>query len=407
MEIRPFTIDVPQPVLDDLRERLARTRWPSEPESDGWARGTELATVRRLAAYWADGYDWRAQEARLNRLQHVVATVDGREVHAIHERAVRPDAPALLLLHGWADSFHRYDHVVDLLTGRDPAVGPDAIVFDVVVPSLPGFDYSEQPDAGTFSGTQSAEVVASLMAGLGYHRYLVHGGDWGSVVAQEVARAHPDQVAGLHLTDVPFPNLFLVDRETASDAEQAMFAAIDAWSANHGGYVAIQSTRPLTLSYGLSDSPVGLAAWLVDHFAYLSETMPSDDDLLTNVMLYWVGNSVRSSMRLYNEGPDADWGDESGAESWGSADGEADAGWAGEGDDAAWSARLEVPTAFACFPRDIAQPPREYAERFFDVRRFATMPRGGHFAALEEPRLVVDDLRAFAAELDQTAAPTG
>ena len=280
-------------------------------------------------------------------------------------------------------------------------------MFDVVVPSLPGFDYSEQPDAGTFSGEQSAEVVARLMGTLGYDRYLVHGGDWGSVVAQEVARAHPDRVTGLHLTDVPFPNLFLVDRETASEAEQAMFAAVDAWGEKHGGYVAIQSSRPLTLSYGLSDSPVGLAAWLVDHFAYLSDTMPSDDDLLTNVMLYWVGNSVRSSMRLYNEGPDADWGDDAGETSWEGADGAGDSAWSGAGDDAAWSARIEVPTAFALFPRDIAQPPREYAERFFDVRRFTTMPRGGHFAALEEPQLVADDLRAFAADLDLVPGPTG
>lgn len=403
MEIRPFSIDVPQPVLDDLRERLLRTRWPSELQADGWDRGTELSTVRRLVAHWLDGYDWRAQEARLNRHHHVAATIDGRQVHAVHERAVRPGAPAILLLHGWADSFLRYDHVVDRLTGRDPGVGPEAPVFDVVVPSLPGFDFSEQPDAGAFGGEQSADAVAQLMAGLGYDRYLVHGGDWGSVVAQEVARAHPDRVVGLHLTDVPFPNLFLVDRESTSEAERAMFAAVDAWGEKHGGYVGIQSSRPLTLSYALSDSPVGLAAWLVDHFGYLSDTLPSDDDLLTNVMLYWVGNSIRSSMRLYNEGTDGDGGDGSG-EAW---EGATDGGWSGGEDGAGWSVRLDVPTALAVFPRDISQPPREYAERFFDVRRFTTMPRGGHFAALEEPQLVVDDLGAFAAELDRAADPAG
>ncbi|KLN36387.1 hypothetical protein FB00_00620 [Cellulosimicrobium funkei] len=404
MEFRPFTIDVPQAELDDLHERLSRTRWPAELQERGWERGTEVATMRRLVAHWLDGYDWRAQEARLNRLHHVVATVDGRDLHAIHERAVRPDAQAILLLHGWADSFYRFAHVVDRLTGRDPAVGPDEPVFDVVVPSLPGFDFSEQPDAGTVSGAQSAEVVASLMEGLGYDRYLVHGGDWGGVVAQEVARAHPDRVVGLHLTDVPFPNLFLVDRGTASEGERAMFAAVDAWGETHGGYVGIQSSRPLTLSYGLSDSPVGLAAWLVDHFGYLSDTLPSDDDLLTNVMLYWLGNSIRSSMRLYNEGLDGDWGVEAGGDSGDDAarsGGEgADGAWSGgEGADAGWSVRIDVPTALAVFPRDISQPPREYAERFFDVRRFTTMPRGGHFAALEEPQLIVDDLRTFATEL--------
>ncbi|WP_251152942.1 epoxide hydrolase family protein [Cellulosimicrobium sp. Marseille-Q4280] len=411
MEFRPFTIDVPQAALDDLRDRLLRTRWPSEPETDGWQRGTELSTMRRLAAHWTDGYDWRAHEARLNRFHHVATTIDGHEVHAIHERAVRPGAAAVLLLHGWADSFYRYAHVVDRLTGRDPGVGPDEPVFDVVVPSLPGFDFSEQPEAGTVSGTQTADVVARLMTGLGYERYLAHGGDWGSVVAQEVARAHPDRVIGLHLTDVPFPNLFLVDRETASEAERTMFAALETWSETHGGYVGIQSSRPLTLSYGLSDSPVGLAAWLVDHFAYLSDTLPSDDDLLTNVMLYWVGNSIRSSMRLYNEGLDGDWGDGASDDAWEGAgdDGAEDdsassqGGWGEGGDDAGWSVRVDVPTALAIFPRDILPPPREYAERFFDVRRFTTMPRGGHFAALEEPQLVVDDLRAFAAELDGAA----
>ncbi|QJW35205.1 epoxide hydrolase family protein [Cellulosimicrobium protaetiae] len=403
MEFRPFTIDAPQAELDDLHERLARTRWPSELQERGWERGTELSTMRRLVAHWLDGYDWRAQEERLNRFHHVVTTVDGRDLHAIHERAVRPGAPAILLLHGWADSFHRFAHVIDRLTGRDPATGPDEPVFDVVVPSLPGFDFSEQPEAGTVSGRQSAEAVARLVEGLGYERYLVHGGDWGGVVAQEVARAHPDRVVGLHLTDVPFPNLFLVDRESASEAERAMFAAVDAWGETHGGYVGIQSSRPLTLSYGLSDSPVGLAAWLVDHFGYLSDSLPSDDDLLTNVMLYWLGNSIRSSMRLYNEGLDGDWGDETGDAAWsgGEDDGAGDAEWSGgESDGAGWSARIEVPTAVAVFPRDISQPPREYAERFFDVRRFTTMPRGGHFAALEEPQLVVDDLRAFAAGLD-------
>ena len=208
MEFRPFTIDVPRAELDELHERLSRTRWPAELQERGWERGTEVATMRRLVVHWLDGYDWRAQEERLNRFHHVVTAIDGRDLHAIHERAVRPGAPPILLLHGWADSFYRFAHVVDRLTGRDPAVGPDEPVFDVVVPSLPGFDFSEQPEAGTVSGAQSAEVVASLMAGLGYDRYLVHGGDWGGVVAQEVARAHPDRVVGLHLTDVPFPNLF-------------------------------------------------------------------------------------------------------------------------------------------------------------------------------------------------------
>lgn len=383
-DVRPFRIDVAQETLDDLHRKLRDTRWPNEVNADGWDRGTGLSFMRRLSAYWLEGYDWRAAEARLNRFSHHLARVRGLDVHFIHERAQGPHPLPVLLLHGWADSFYRYIHLIDHLTADGQ--GP---VFDVVVPSLPGFDFSSQPKEEDLTPELAAEAVGELMAGLGYDRYLVHGGDWGSAVAQELARTHPERVAGLHLTDVPYANLFMVDPEEASAAEKEVLDLFEAWGQTDGGYFAIQSTKPLTLSYGLSDSPVGLAAWLIEHFQRLSDTMPEDDDLLTNVMLYWISNSIRSSLRYYNEGVGGDWGDEPGNE-WGDESGD---------DGAGWDPKIGVPTAFALFPRDIVRPPRELAERFFEVRRFTEMPSGGHFAALEVPDAVAADIRAFAADV--------
>jgi len=391
-DIRPFRIEVPQADLDDLHRRLRDTRWPNEVNADGWEWGTELTFMRRLTAYWLEGYDWRAAEARVNRFSHYLARVRGLDVHFIHERAQGPDPLPILLLHGWADSFYRYIHLIEGLTGGEDGQGA---VFDAVVPSLPGFDFSSQPEGEEQTAELAAEVVAELMAGLGYDRYLVHGGDWGSAVAQELARNYPERVAGLHLTDVPYSNLFMVDPEEASAAEKEALDGFEAWGETDGGYFAIQSTKPLTLSYGLSDSPVGLAAWLIEHFERLSDTLPDDDDLLTNVMLYWIGNSIRSSIRYYNEGMGGDWNEESGGD-W---SGESGGDWAGGSDDAGWSPKIEVPTALALFPRDIIRPPRELAERFFNIRRFTEMQRGGHFAALEVPNAVSADIRAFAAEL--------
>lgn len=388
INIRQFLIEVPKADLDDLRRRLRNTRWPNEISADGWEKGTELSFMRWLTGYWIEGYDWRVAEARINHFSHYLARLRGLDVHFIHERSQGADPLPIVLLHGWADSFYRYIHLIELLTGDED--GREA-VFDVVVPSLPGFDFSSQPESEELTPELAADVVADLMAGLGYGRYVVHGGDWGSAVAQELARNHPERVAGLHLTDVPYANLFMVDREEASAAEKEALAAFEAWGETDGGYFAIQSTKPLTLSYGLSDSPVGLAAWLTEHFQRLSDTMPDDDDLLTNVMLYWISNSIRSSIRYYNEGADGDWGDES--------DGDWADDWTDGGENMSWGTKIEVPTAFALFPKDIARPPRELAERFFDVRRFTEMSRGGHFAALEVPDAVAADIRAFTVDI--------
>lgn len=383
MNISDFTIDIPQADLDDLAARLTRTRFPNG-RATGWETGTDLDTMRRLTSYWAQEYDWRSIEARLNEFPHHLA--DGT-LHFVHARSDRPDARPILLLHGWADSFAKYVGIIDAL--RYP-VNADAPAFHVVVPSLPGFGFSEQlPDGDAGPETTAAPLVA-LMETLGYDRYFVHGGDWGSVVGQEVVRANPDRILGLHLTDIPFPNLFMVDRESVTDDEKTFLEALDSWSENDAAYVSIQSSRPLTLAYGLSDSPVGLAAWIVDHFGRLSDSLPSGEDLITNVMTYWVRNSIHSSTRLYSEG--AAWDEDSGDQDWAGTE-----DWA---DTADWDQVIHVPTAIALFPRDIGRPPREFVERFFDVVRYTVQPRGGHFAALEVPELVVADIQAFAGDLE-------
>lgn len=406
MNIRPFTIEVPQQDLDDLTDRLARTRWPNDATPSGWLRGVELGYMQELAEYWRTEYDWAAAQANLNRFDHFIADVQGLGIHFIHQKSGRPDTVPIVLIHGWADSFYRFIHLIERLTGGD---GP---AFDVVVPSLPGFAFSDQREAGT--GEQdavfAADVIAELMEGLGYDRYLVHGGDWGASIGQEVARAHPDRVIGQHLTEVPFANMYLLDANETTDVEKEFVASVEKWGETSAGYVTIQSTRPLTLAYGLSDSPVGLAAWLIDHFEQYSETRIGNDDLLTNVMLYWLRNSIRSSMRYYNEGM-GDWSDADGAASWGDDGAESGGDWADAADagasdggdwsvDAgAWSMKVDVPTAIAVFPKDITNPPQEYAERFFDVRRFTRQEHGGHFAALEVPELVEADIREFVASL--------
>ncbi|WP_127794976.1 epoxide hydrolase family protein [Agromyces sp. LHK192] len=421
MHTTPFRIDVPAEVLDDLAARLRNTRWPNEAGDGVPGTGPTLPSVRALAEYWLDGYDWPAEQAALNAVPHLMAEVGGATLHVVHAPSEDADAVPILLLHGWADSFVRYRHLIAPLTDASADVP-----FHVVVPSLPGFDFSSQPPAGELRAAQIAQQLGELMSGLGYERFMVHGGDWGSVVAQEVARAFPERVIGMHLTDLPFIDLFMVDRAEVDDEERAYLEAVDAWGEKDGYYIPVQSHRPLTLSYALSDSPVGLAAWLRDHFERLATSPISDDDFLTNVMTYWVAGTIRSSMRLYSEG--TEW-DEEGSE-W-DAGSDADAAWstdaapadaaptdaawsdaapstdaaaegawgAGSDDAGGWSLKIDVPTAMQIFPDDIASAPRVFCDRFFDVQRYTVEAEGGHFAALEVPEAVVADLRTFAASL--------
>lgn len=357
-----FRIDIPQADLQDLQDRLARVRFPNVVDQ------TETELTRRLVERWRDGFDWRAVETRLNQLDQRISTVDGVDLHHIVYPAAG-QGPAVLLLHGWPDSFLRYQRLAPLLA---------AAGHEVVVPSLPGFGFSAQPE-GEISDDLVAGLLHQLMTGLGHQRYAVHGGDWGSAIAEALATTHPAAVAALHLVDVPYTHQFGVDREDASEAETAFLDAAEAWAAQ-ATYVAVQSAEPTLLSYALADSPVGLAAWMADKYRTWTDREPDLDDVLAQVSLYWHTNTIRSSMRLYSEGMG----------SWDDSDGEPAASepWSGAGP-------LQVPTAFALFPADIGVPPREFAERFFDVQRFTLMPRGGHFGAMEEPQALADDMIAF------------
>jgi len=383
MNVQPFAIHVPQDTLDDLRVRLGRTRWAGKGEiDDGWTFGVNRDELRALVEYWADGFDWRRQEDVINRFAHFIVDVNGVGVHVVHERGKGDDPFPIVLTHGYPDSFLRFAKIIPMLTDPQAHGGDSSDAFDVVVPSLPGFGFSDKPSKpGAIF--RVGDLWHALMTGaLGYTRYGAHGGDWGSTVTEQLARSHAGSVAGIHLTDVPFWHLFQKPKDV-SRAEQRFLDDSTKWQQTDGAYALIQGTRPYTLSRGLNDSPAGLAAWIVDKFHAWSdchgdvETRFSKDELLTNITLYWVTETIGSSFLPYADfvksGPLT---------------------WAVEGI-RQWIGSTDVPAAFAMFPKDLSQPPREWAERFFNVQRWTEMPRGGHFAAMEEPELLVDDIRTF------------
>jgi pimeloyl-ACP methyl ester carboxylesterase len=362
-ESRPFTIAVPDGDVADLRRRLAVTRWPQPiPGCETWELGTEETTLRRLAGWWGDGYDWRAAERALNELPHFVVDLDGADVHYLHLRG-SGDAPfPLVLTHGWPGSFLELMGLAQLLAARS---------FDVVVPSLPGFGFSAQrPERSDPWSTP--ELWHRLMTKiLGYERYGAHGGDLGAGVSTRLAARHPEAVVGVHLTAVGPPALD--DDAVLSEAEREYVEHVAQWNRDEGAYMHQQQTRPVTLAYGLSDSPVGLLGWLVEKYRAWSDSHGelrsrfTDDDVLTWASLYWYSNAIAPSFRPYND----------------------------TYANLARTPQVTVPTAVAVFPGDLSQPPREWAERSYAVQRYTVMPRGGHFAAWEEPDLLAEDVEAF------------
>jgi pimeloyl-ACP methyl ester carboxylesterase len=372
MNIQPYTISVSPYVIEDLRERLGRARWPDEIAGSGWEYGTNLHYLRDLCTHWGHGFEWKEQEEILNGFHHFQAEVDGFCLHFIHEKGKGHHRIPILLIHGWPDSFVRFLKLIPLLTDR---IG-EGLSFDVVVPSIPGFGFSEKPSGRGMGPERIAGLFADLMKGLGYERYLVHGGDWGSTIAEELAIRFPDRLIGLHFTDVPYRLRLAVRPNDPTPAERAFFEAFQQWQAQEGAYSHEQSTKPQTLAYSLNDSPIGLAAWIIEKFYSWSdcngnpESIYSRDELLTNLTIYWVTQTAGSAARLYFERrhhfrP-----------------------WKGE--------RIDVPSAFFICSRDLAPAPREFAERFFMVKQWTQSPRGGHFAAMEQPRLLAEDLFRFA-----------
>jgi pimeloyl-ACP methyl ester carboxylesterase len=373
MSVQPFQIKVPQAVLQGLKKRLARTRWPDEVVGAGWDYGTNLEYLKALVDYWQNQFDWRAQEAKLNQFAQFRAEIDGLNIHFIHERGKGPKPMPIIITHGWPGSFFEICKLIPLLT--DPAsYGGDPIdSFDVIVPSLPGYGFSDCPrERGMMSSRHAAELWVKLMTDvLGYRRFAAAGGDIGSIITQHIAADHPELLIGIHLTYIGY-YASTPDLSELSEAEKRYLGSLQQWIMREGGYFMIQGTKPQTLSYGLTDSPAGLAAWIAEKFHSWTdsdgviERRVTKDDLLTNIMIYWVTETIGSSIRSYIDNPPQ---------------------------------KLEpipaVPAAFAAFPKDINPPPREWVERRLNLKQWTQMPRGGHFAAMEEPELLAEDMRKF------------
>ena len=379
--VAPFRIPVDLAAWDDLRARLARTRW-NDAVTDDWRYGTRRATLEALVDHWRHRYDWPARAAALNALPQYRAVVDGFGVHFLHLRGRAPTSgPAprpLLLLNGWPSSFVEYTRLAPRLADPARFGGDPADAFDVVVPALPGFGFSDRPTRP--DQVRAPDLFHRLMtAGLGYTRYLAVGTDIGAGVATRLALAHPEAVAGLHVATVVDPPLG-PDAPRLTPAERAYQDRVRRWHDEDGAYQALQSTRPQTLAFALADSPAGLASWVLEKFYLWSDRTAADGDvfavfppemLLDTLMVYWTTNTIGASVRAYYEArhfrPPLRAGD-----------------------------RVRVPTAVAMFPRDLVTAPREWAERFYDVARYSTFPRGGHFPAWEVPEAYGADLTAFA-----------
>ena len=377
--IRPFRIDVPQAALDDLHDRLARTRWPDELPGVGWDYGVPLDYLRGLAEHWRTSYDWRAQEARLNTHPQFTTTVDGQNIHFLHVRSAAPDAMPLLLTHGWPGSVAEFLDVIGPLTEPGSHGGDPRDAFYLVIPAIPGFGFSGPTRERGWTTLRTAHAWAELMRRLGYHRYGAQGGDFGAIISPLLGRIDADHVAGVHLNAatagfIPWGEVDPAELATFSDIEKARLGRLRQFMEGGNAYFQIQATRPQTLAYSLTDSPVGQLAWIVDKFSAWTHTktgIPEDaigrDDMLTNVMLYWLTGTAGSAARLYYENMHM-------TPAWGQPP-------------------ATTPTGVAAFAEDIAI--RRYGEQANNIVHWTDIDQGGHFAAMETPELLVTDIRTF------------
>ncbi|MDF1722146.1 MAG: epoxide hydrolase [Minwuia sp.] len=375
--VRPFTVQVSDADIADVRQRLRDTRWPrEEPANAGWDFGADMDQVRDLCAHWADGFDWRMVEHQINRFDNFHATVDGLDIHFIHEKGSGEHPLPLILTHGWPGSIVEFLDVIEPLAHPERFGGQAADGFDVIVPSLPGYGFSAAPPRPV-DCRETARLWRHLMVDvLGYDRFMAQGGDWGSLVTSWLGLAHGDVCCGIH------QNMFIMqprDRSDPDTEEQAWLKRRQANMRLETAYQAIQSTKPQTLSYGLNDSPAGLAAWILEKFHRWGDTHGdvasrfSRDHLLANIALYWHTGTINSSTWMYTSIVESD--------NFQPPEGK----------------RIEVPVGVAHFPGDtFAMPPRQWVERLANVIHWTDMPAGGHFAAMEEPAAFIDDVRAFA-----------
>ena len=378
-EVVPFRIEVPQGTLGDLRARLAGTRWPEAETVDDWSQGVPLSYLRELCRHWAEDYDWRATERRLNLLPQFRTEVDGLGIHLLHLRSPHPDAFPVVLTHGWPGSVVEFLKVIGPLTDPTAHGGDAADAFHLVVPSLPGYGFSDRPAQPGWGVERIAGAWARLMARLGYQRYGAQGGDWGTSVSTSIAQQDPEHVAGIHLN----PPLAPPDPATFDDlteAERATLAALEHAAEWESGYSQEHATRPQTIGYALVDSPVALCAWIVekfwawtDHDGQLEDVL-TRDELLDNLMLYWLPGTGAASARLY-------WESIRQVNRWISGP---------------VTDTVAVPTGCSIFPKELQRPSRRWAaRRFLDIRWWNELDKGGHFAAFEQPELFVNEVRAF------------
>ncbi len=378
---KPMSIAVDEAVLADLRQRLDRTRWPDEIPGGGWTYGTDLGYLKRLVDYWRHAYDWRREEAALNRLRHFTAPLDGIDLHFVHEAGEGPAPLPLLLTHGWPGSIVEFRDLIPRLTRPSAFGGYPRDAFTVVAPSMPGHGLSFRPNQRRFGIPEIADLSARLMTEvLGYRTFGAHGHDWGAFVATRLGHAHPDRLAGIHITLLAIPRTRAAT-PPATPEEARFYRQLDHWLTEECGYSAIMGTKPQTLAYALTDSPVGLAAWIVEKFRSWSDCAGdldrhiSRDTLLSNIMLYWTTGAIGSSFWPYYARQHEPW-------------------------IVPADTPVTVPTGYAEHPREILTPPRSLAERTYaNIVRWTQMPAGGHFPALEAPDRLAQEIRAFFRDL--------
>ncbi len=372
MSVAPFQIRVPEVVLRDLRERLQRTRWPDQVRNSGWEYGTDLSYMKELVKYWLEKYDWPAEERNINRFSHFTTEIDGLRIHFLHEKGKGVAPLPILLTHGWPSTFYEFNKIIRPLADPASYDGDERDAFDVVVPSLTGYGFSQRPDEKGVDTIRIAKLWTKLMSALGYQQFVAHGGDWGADISTALGAMHANHVLGIHINMCYFPVSEGMRMEDLTSADQDLVRRLREWQREEEAYSDFQGTKPQTLGYSLNDSPVGLAAWIMEKFRAWSdcdgevEARFTKDELLTNIMIYWVTETANSASRIYYEARHA-------------------AGLAGK--------RCDVPTSVAIFPKEPWRLPRRWAEQVYNIVRWVEFAKGGHFPAMEEPDLLIQDMR--------------
>ncbi|MBO9633107.1 MAG: epoxide hydrolase [Chitinophagaceae bacterium] len=370
-----FRIDIGKSVLDDLRSRLANTRWPDQVENAGWNYGTNKEYLEELCDHWLHRFNWKDQEEYLNSFPQFKVEIDDTHLHFLHIKGEGKKNIPLLLTHGYPDNFIRFLKLIPLLTKADS----QGLAFDLIIPGIPGFGFSSIPSRAGMNTERIAAILAALMHDvLGYEKFVAHGGDWGSSITEQLALHHKHLLTAIHMTEIPFRHLFTIQKDELTEPEKKYLQAGRQWQQKEGAYALIQGTKPQSLAYGLNDSPAGLAGWIIEKFQSWSDCdghldkVFTKDELLTNITIYWITQTINSAFRLYYEAMQ-------------------------EVSDPSKNpiTKVAIPTAIAIFPKDMVPAPREYADRIFNIQQWTNMPHGGHFAAMEAPELLANDIRKF------------